>query len=833
MTTNPTIPIPPRDAEVIHIACEFCPVACRYRVFRWPVGSEGGPTASENALGVDFPGAIGQGISPNMHNVVTYGGKLHNIIVQPDPDVDVANVSGDHSIRGGVLARKLYNPGTRTAERFVTPMLRVRGELQPISWEAAIEIFSRVSRHVLDTYGELAWGVKIYSYQFFENTYAISKLARGSIGTPNWAPHHAPAEGDDTPGLSDCGIDAFNSSYLDDKEADVLMIIGSDPYETKTVRYTTWMRETPIIQVGPRAGFTARRAEKNGGLHLQLRPGTDTALLNAIAREIIAQGWEDTEFIAERVATRAELERETHWRRKKFALTFEEYRDYLFSRDEFTPEGAEAITGVPASKIRKAAEMLAAPNPDGSRKKASIRFEKGLYWSHNYENTAAVGSLGVLIGAVGRPGRTTSRLGGHQRGGLSGAGYPKEKSPHEYEGNKVEMDTDRWFVEGNTRFMWVIGTNWVGAMAASQRLRRRLEELVRRTGPEVTSTDPDRAVEALTARIDAGGTVLVHQELYPNETTEYADLVLAAAGWGEETYVRMSAERRLYLYEKVADPPGEALPDWKIASMIAQRMGFEGFEWPDTNAIFEEGGPRSGGRKAYNELVEFARERGMRAHDVLKGFSTMKAAEGSYAEAAGIQAPVRREGEALKGTVRLHEDLVFKTDSGKANFTLPDWDAVAERLRILGPGPDEFFVLNGRVNALWNNLGDQLRMSYNVERWPVNFVEISPSDADRLGVESGDWVRIWSDRVVDQLGEEMYAEVTAVAYVTDTVPAGVLFTYFLYPGQPMNSLVPADTSLQPLNLRYNFKLGRGKVEYLGPSEWKDAFRMSFVPRNLV
>ncbi len=828
-----SVPIPPPDAEIAHTACEFCPVACRYRVIRWPVGREGGPGAADNALGVDLPAGIGQWVSPNMHNVVTFDGRLMNVIVQPDPETDIVNVGGEHSIRGGVLARKLYNPGTPTADRFTTPMLRVRGELRPISWDAALEIFARVSEHVLDTEGELAWGVKVYSYQFFENTYAISKLARGMIGTPNWAPHHAPAEGDDTPGLSDCGIDAFNSAYVDDKEADVLLLVGTDPYETKTVRYTQWMRTTPMVEVNPRKGFTAKMTEKMGGIHLQLLPGTDTALLNALAREVIEQGWEDADFIAEHVASRAELDQESGWRRQLFGMSFDEYRDYLLSRDEFTPEGAQAITGVPADKIRAAAEMLAAPNGDGSRKKTSIRFEKGLYWSHNYENTAAVGSLGVLLGAVGQPGRTTSRMGGHQRGGLSGGGYPIDKSPHEYEGNKIEMDTDRWFVEGNTRFMWVIGTNWVGAMAATERLRERLEELTRRTGPPLTTSNTARAIDVLKARVDAGGTVVVHQELYPNATTEYADLVLPAAGWGEETTARMSAERRLYLYEKVADPPGEAWPDWKIAAAIAQRMGFDGFEWEDSNAIFEEGGPASSGRKAYNELVILAEEQGIRAHDLLKSFSAMTEAEGSYSEAAGIQCPIVRNGDTIQGTVRLHSDLKFKTDSGKANFTLPDWDAVAARLDVLGPATGEFYILNGRVNELWNNLGDQIRMAYHVDRWPVNYIELSPDDATAAGIESGDWVRVWSDRVIDQLGELMSAEITALAYVTDAVPNGVLYSYFNYPGQPINNLVPADTTLQPINLRYNFKLGRGRVEYLGPSEYKELFRMSFASRNLV
>ena len=156
-------------------------------------------------------------------------------------------------------------------------------------------------------------------------------------------------------------------------------------------------------------------------------------------------------------------------------------------------------------------------------------------------------------------------------------------------------------------------------------------------------------------------------------------------------------------------------------------------------------------------------------------------------------------------------------------------------MQVFEPGPErgEFHILNGRVNALWNNLGDQIRMAYHVDRWPANFVEVNPSDAEAPGIESGDWVRVWSDRVIDQLGDEMTAEVMLLAYATDAVPAGVLYSYFNHPGQPINNLASADTTMQPLNLRYKFKLARGKLEYLGPSEYKTDFLMSFAPRNHV
>ncbi len=818
-----SVPLPPPDATNRQICCEYCPVGCGYRVYTWPVGVQGGMAAAENALGVDYPVSAlsGRWISENMHAVVEIDGRANNVVIIPDADIQAVNTGGEHSVRGGALAKKLYTGTGPTADRFQTPLLRVRGDLVPISWEMASDLVADLGRHVIDNYGELAWGMKVYSYQFFQNTFAATKLAFASVGTPNYSPHHAPAEGDDTPGLSDAGIDAFSAAYEDFREADVLFIAGSDPYETKTVAFTRWMVPggASIIFVDPRRTYTASYALANGGMHLQLKPGTDTALYSAIVREIIEQGWEDREFIDQYTASRAELDAEGGWRRKLFGRTFDELREYLFSRDEFTPEGAEAITGVPADDIREAARRLTGGGT-GERPKVAVSFEKGVYWSHNYENTAAIANLGVVLGSTGRPGRSIGRMGGHQRGGQSAAGYPKDKSPHEYQGNKVEMDTERWLVEGNTRFRWVVGQNWLGAMGATQALRAATEQLVS-VGPVVDSTDPDTAFEQLKARIDAGGMVLVHQETYPNESTALADIILPAGAWGEDDYVRNNAERRMRLYQKIMDPPGDAKPDWQIFAMVAKKMGYEGFDWQDTNEIFEEAAPRSeGSRKDWVKLVEFAKAEGRRTHDVLLDFGT-----------TGIQTPIKLEDGQLVGTPRLHADLTFKSDSGKANFVFADWDEVAGRNAKLGPTDDEMWVLNGRVNELWNNLSDYTRRKIANDRWPMNWLEIHPDDASELGVESGDLVSIESNNVLDQVGRTVTGSFTAVAYVSDIVPPGVTFTYFLFPGSPANSVVSGDTKLQPINLRYNFKLGKGRVRKIGTTGLAEV--MSFAPRNLA
>jgi len=818
-----SVPLPPADARVQTTCCEYCPVACGYKVYTWPVGHQGGPTADANAIGVDFPVPALSGMWPseNMHAVVDVDGEAHNCIIMPDFDSEVVNVGGTHSVRGGALAKKLYTESGPTSDRLKTPMLRVNGILTPISWNLATDLVAELSTHVIDTYGESALGMKIYSYQFYENVFAASKLFLGAINTPNWSPHHAPAEGDDVPGLSDCGLDAFAASFEDDKAADVLFIAGSDPYETKTVRFTTWQSAggAKIIYVDPRRTFTAAYAESKGGLHLQVKPGTDAALLSAIAREIITLGSYDQEFVAA-TATRADLDVESGWRRKRFGLTFDELRDRLMADDRFSLDNAAAITGVPAEKIKAAAEMMT-QGPEGMPK-TSILFEKGLYWSHNYENTAAIGNLGVLIGASGSLGKVTGRMGGHQRGGQKAAGYPLDKSPHEFEGNKIDMDTEQWMVEGNTRLRWIVGTNWLDAMGGTAALTGAAADLTSR-GPTVTSTDKETALRQLRERMADGGMVIVQQEIYENNSMRYADIVLPAATWGEEDFARNNAERRLRLYEKFMDAPGDARPDWKIFAEVGQKMGFEGFDWPDSNAIFEEASVKSsGGRRDFAALVELAKAQDKRGHDLLREMGTQ-----------GIQTPLKLENGELVGTPRLHADGVYKGDSGKANFILVDWDAVQERNEILGPDTEagEMWVLNGRVNALWNNLSDNVRREVSAQRWPSNFLEIHPDDAAERGIETGDMLSIESDGVLDQLGRPHTAGFTAIAYVSDIVPRGVTFTYFLFPGAPANSVTSADSSLQPISRRYNFKLGKGVVTKIGTTGFGET--MSLAARNVA
>ncbi len=830
--------IPPRNARVTTTACDYCVVGCGYKVYTWPLGTSGGPTASENALGVDFPvvALSGKWISPNMQNIVMIGQEPHHVLVIPDGDTKVVNVAGDHSVRGGTLSQKLYHAGKPTKDRLQHPQIRVGDQLVPIPWQDALNLVADLSRYVIDRYSEMAWGMKMYSYAYYENTYALTKLALDAINTPCWAPHDKPADGADTPGLSDAGVNAFSASYQDWKDAEVIYVSGVTLYETKSILFQQWISPggAKLVVVNPRKDYTASFAEKRGGLHLQLVPGTDTVLNNAIARVILENGWEDGEFIAQHTAGSEELGRETSWRRSMFGMTFDQYRDTVLGEPSYTPENAEAITGVPAKKIRQAAEMLSKPKDDGVRPLTSLMLEKGNYWGHNYENTASFVSLGLLTGAGRRPGRMISRGGGHQRGMIKGGKYPKEKSPDSYKGNNIELNLDRWVAEDNVRFMWVIGSTWMAAMGASQHLAKQVRRLTRETEPQLTLQDAfeggsasgrfnyQNVFDLLRARIDNGGMALVQQEIYENALTEFADLLLPAATWGEVDVSRMQGERRLRLYSKFMDPPGEAKPDWWIIAQVARRMGFDGFDWDAPNDVFEEASEASRGSvHDYSALVELARDRGRRAHEVLREMGT-----------TGIQCPITRVGDQLRGTVRLHEDG-FETASRKAIFVNGDWNEVKPFQEEFAPTGDELWVTNTRINEHWQSQFDDVRIPYRWDLFPANFLEINPADAAARGIESGDTVVVENDRVLTQSGGYDSASFEAVAFVTPQVPPGVTCGYFNFlQGQlstAVNSVSPGQTD--PINNRYRYKLGKGRVRKTGESEIKH--QMSFVPRNLA
>lgn len=880
------VPLPPKDADVLSTACEYCSVACGYKVYRWPVGDEGGTASADNAFAADFPVNIlsGAWVSPSQHNIVRHQGQPHHVVVVPDKDATVVNIGGNHSIRGGTLAQKCYNPENRTSERLLYPMIRVRGTLMPVSWDLATEVMADISAYILEKHGEHAWAMKAYTYQYFENTYAITKLAMNTIGTPAFAPHDKPSMSNDATGLDDAGVNSFAASYEDWGACEVAFLSGVDPYETKTTLFTQWLMpgDKKLIFVTPHKTTGPAWAEAQGrGLWLGIVPGTDTVLHLAINRLIVENGWQDQEFIDRWVANKWDVDsgygrgtRNTgvQWRTTwgTWQSDWDDYRQWILQQDEAKLENAARITGLAAKDIRKAAEWIAKPNADGSRPKTSFMLEKGNYWSNNYMNSTSFAAMALLCGSGNRPGRMISRGGGHQRGWMGAGGGSGWLSPEKYPGRrKKSFNLDTWVMDGHVRFTWVIGTTWIAAMLGSQALADRLFELTRGNAHQITRLDRQAIFEVLKQRVDSGGMVLVNSDIYPVEPlgVQMADIVLPAATWGEENFTRCNAERRLRLYAKFYDAPGEAKPDWWAIQKFAQKMGFDKdgeYRWQNSNDVFEEAA-RFGrtGVLNYHPLVTKAQREGVPGHELLRRYGT-----------TGIQTPIRvRDGE-LVGTERLHDPsndwgeiegdsvqrkwlVSFDTHSGKAVLLKSPWkwpgwiqfyDAIKPR-----PEKDELWITNGRVNETWQSGFDDLRKPYMSQRWPYPFLFLHPDDAKRRGIESGDLAQVYNDTVYVQSGEpqgvkedDLYfdnlmknghiktteGQFVAVAIVSDEVRPGVAMANFNFPGAPANSVVSAVPD--PITNNYRFKLGRGAINKVGESVYKHSFTsMSLKPRNIA
>ncbi|MFQ5953968.1 MAG: arsenate reductase (azurin) large subunit [Kiloniellales bacterium] len=879
------VPLPPKDADVITTACDYCIVACGYKVYRWPAnGKSGGPKANENAFGADFPiEPLGPWVAPTQHNIVMHQGKPHHVVVIPDKDATVVNPSGDSSVRGGTLAQKCYNPATPTADRLKTPLMRIYGVLQPVSWDFALDVAAEVGKHVIRKHGDIAYGVKTYSYQFIENTYAITKYALRHINTPNFTFHDTPSDVTSTPGFRDAGFDNFGPAYVDWGNAETLLICGTDPYETKTTIYTSFIlpgirNGQKVIMMNPRRTTGAAFAEANGGLWLDVIPGTDLLVVNAIARVIVENGWEDKDWIKNWVNDKwgsssgfGQGTRNTPWQWRttwgKFQTKgFEDWKKWLLAQPEFEPAKAAEVSGVDVGKIHKAAEMMAKPRSNGQRPKTSIMIEKGLYWSNNTGNTEAIAALAIIVGAGGRPGQVIGRAGGHQRGGQRGGKYPRNKSPMKLPGRRRRaLDTDTWLMSGHTRLAHAIGVTWIQSMCASQQLAKRFHELVVTNPHQVRSYSKQDIIDTLKGRADSGGMVVIDQDIYLVDPlgNRYADIIFPAATWGEEPFMRANGERRLRLYNRFYDPPGDAKPDWWIIAQLAKRMGFDGFDWKDSNEVAEEASRFSrGSRKDFHMIKVAAHREGKTLHQKLGEFGT-----------EGIQGPVfMKDDGSLVGTVRLHDTTRkldptgptaanmfnkklthFNSQTGRCNIQKSPWSLFADYWEWLSPKGDELWFTSGRINEIWQSNFDHGRQAYSRQRWPENFLEIHPDDAKARGIESGDMVMVFSDRVPSLketiLGVEGAdysfsgqmksgnvemgrAAVTGVAMVTRHIKKGVLYMNFLEMAQPANAL--EGRVVDWISGNYNYKMGVAKVRKIGVSPYKHSFRaMSFQPRDIV
>jgi anaerobic selenocysteine-containing dehydrogenase len=639
----------------------------------------------------------------------------------------------DDPVNHGRLGPKgLYGswPWASQPGRLTRPLLRRNGTLEETDWNTAMARVVEVSRRLLDERGPLSHAFYTSGQLFLEEYYTLAVIGKAGIGTPHMDASTRLCSATAAEALRQSfGSDGQPGSYTDVEHADALFLFGHNMPETHTV---LWMRvldrtradDPPrVVCVDPRRTRAAEEAERTGGVHLPVAPGTNLALVNGLTRELFVHDWVDHGWVA------------------AHTLGVDELRAAV---EPYTPEEVGRICGLDPDDVRRAARIF------GTSDRVLSTVLQGFYQSHQATAAACgVNNLHLLRGMLGRPGAGILHMNGQpteqntRECGANGdlPGFRNRANP-----NHVQqlaslwnvdpvviphwappthaMDIFRHVADGGINFLWIQGTN-----------------------PAVSLPELRLARQALSSP----RCFVVVSDMFLTETAALADVVLPAAGWGEKTGTYTNTNRFVHLSEKAVEPPGEARSDLDMLLMYHDRMGFTDVEgaplvkWRTPEDAFDAWRECSRGRLCDYTGLSHAR---LRAQNAI---------------------PWPCNPDAPGGTDRLYEDAVFATGFdacqtfGSDLLTGAEVDADAYRsvnpagrallraapYRPAPEAPSEDYPLvlvPGRTLYQFQTRTKTARSRWLDAAAPEPWVELSTRDAERLGVGEGDLVRVESAR---------------------------------------------------------------------------------------
>ncbi|GAA2541567.1 molybdopterin oxidoreductase family protein [Pseudonocardia hydrocarbonoxydans] len=616
------------------------------------------------------------------------------------------------------------------SDRLTRPLVRENGELVKSDWDTAMGRIVERSRALLDDVGPLSHGFYTSGQLFLEEYYTLAVIGKAGIGTPHMDGNTRLCTATAAAAMKESfGSDGQPGSYTDIESCDAIFLFGHNMAETQTV---LWARvldrvhgaDPPrVVAVDPRTTPVAEAAVATGGVHLAPMPGTNMALMNALVREVIHRGWADRDYVYAHTLGFDEL-----------AATVEPY----------TPEVAAKICRVPASDVRRAAEIF------GTSPRVLSTVLQGFYQSHQATAAACqVNNLHLLRGMIGRPGCGILQMNGQptaQNTRECGADGDLPGFRNWDDAEHIDQLARLWNVDPLTIPHWAPPTHamqlWRYAEQGSIRLL-----WISATNPAVSMPELAR-IRAILAREDL---FVVVQDGFLTETAQYADVVLPAAMWGEKQGTFTNVNRTVHLSDRAVDPPGEARSDLDIFLDYARRMdlrdrdGAPLIAWTDPEGAFAAWRECTRGR-----LCDYT------------GLSYEKLRGGS-----GIPWPCNDEHP--EGTDRLYADGVFPTDPGVCESYGHDlltggsldertYRALDVRGRALLKGspytaapeaPDDeypFAVISGRTAYQFHTRTKTGRSRQLRRAAPEPWVELSVADAARLGVAEGDVLCVESPR---------------------------------------------------------------------------------------
>ncbi|OKP93186.1 reductase [Paenibacillus sp. P3E] len=637
-------------------------------------------------------------------------------IVLEVSDNRVVKITGDkeHPANFGRLCTKGSTAAAAITEsgRMEYAYSRPSRGTEPVKMEinTAITETAQRLRSILEEHGPDALSVYVSGQMSLEAQYLINKLAKGFIRTPNIESNSRLCMAGAGNGYKlSLGADGPPGSYQDMDQTDVFFVIGANMADCHPILFLRMMDQVKsgakLIVVDPRRTATAEKAD----LFMQIKPGTDLALLNGLLHLLVKNGHTDPDFIA------------------RFTSGFESMEAFL---EDYPPDKVSEITGIPEADIRQAADWI------GEAPEWMSCWTMGLNQSiHGTWHTNAICNLHLATGAICRPGSgpfsltgQPNAMGGREMGYM-GPGLPGQRS--------LVSEADRSFIEK----LWEIPQGTLRTDVSGGTISM-FESMI--TGKIkacwIICTNPVATVpnrKKVIAALEAAELVITQDSFLDTETNRYADILLPGALWAEGEGVMINSERNLTLMQQAVEPPGEAMPDWQLIARVATEMGYaEAFSYSSSAEVYAEI------QQAWNPKTGYD----------LRGATYARLRETpvqwpSAPDHQNDRNPIRylnRQG-GIDGSERPSDsspDIVFPTENGKAVFWARPYMPPAEM-----PDSEYSFVLNsGRLQHQWHTLTKTGKVPKLNKLNPGPFVEIHPEDAGVLGIKDREPVELRSRR---------------------------------------------------------------------------------------
>ncbi len=605
------------------------------------------------------------------------------------------SVSGDedHPANRGMLCskgRNLHQVVMDREDRLRHPQMRRNGELKRVDWDAALGHVSDKFRYLLDTEGPDSVGFYVSGQFTTEEYYVANKMMKGFVGANNIDTNSRLCMSSAVVGYQEViGEDTPPISYDDIEECECFLIAGANPAFCHPILFRRIERhkeqnpDVTVIVADPRETDTCSIADR----HLQVRPGTDITLFNAIGAHLLEKGLIDRPFIYEHTDGFGALE--SHLRNVDIG------------------EAADTC-GIPERDIRETAEDI------GRSETFMSMWAMGLNQSEQgTEKNLALLNLSLLTGQIGKPGSgpfsltgQPNAMGGREVGGMAG----KLAAHHDLSDPDDRAHVaDFWGVDEIRGEPGYSATEMIDALEAGDMKA----VWIMCTNPLVSLPDADRA-----ERVLREADLVVVQDISQNaDTVDVADVVLPAAGWLEKQGTMTNSDRRISYLPKMVDPPGEARPDAWILCDFAERMGWgESFDYDDESEIFAEHAALTKGTNIDISGLSYER----------------------LQEERTVQWPCPSEDHP--GTDRLFEDRRFYTDNENAKL----YSVLGEEASQETSDDYPLVLTTGRVRDQWHTMtktGTVNRLKQHVDQPRL---QMHPSDADLLDVEDGETITVES-----------------------------------------------------------------------------------------